>query len=438
MHWHKIMLRKNFKPTPLDLDPAIMIPQCKAYLEALVALQTKNVTNEMESSEFYLDYLKRVIDKFKDKNLITSERVALALCILDIVDVLPELYAEDIKKFRSNVEAYLSVVLNVKTLDMNVREAVKASIKIDPNYLPDQLPNYLSNPDPKSNRQAFLKRRIAEHLMARIKGNVLKLEEQQLWSEAIAKEGLTFFRSGKAKALNSKNEISDYDASLLGTYESLLEDTLNDKEAIAALDKVHYLNERERDAYRVFIHHGQFKVVSFDETNDSQPIKSFPANTADFLSHEKDGYACFVINGRGEMFMGNHIEDVFNHGSFMSGGDVLFAGEIKINAQGEIVEITAYSGHYQPDVKAMYRLYEYLTARGVDLSHCTFSLLNKENARTAFKKACDKDPTLYSKVVANDPSVLPITTKCTNDSMDRLSVTELLKVNGIQYKTLSV
>ena len=60
-----------------------------------------------------------------------------------------------------------------------------------------------------------------------------------------------------------------------------------------------------------------------------------------------DGWAIFVLSPEGKLYSHKHVEGVFHHSSFLSGGAVLAAGEMLV-VQGKIRVVNAKSGHYLP------------------------------------------------------------------------------------------
>ncbi|VVC76299.1 hypothetical protein AQUSIP_16080 [Aquicella siphonis] len=413
----------------------VLIPECERLLTKLRGLRVSH-SDEVDEQKILAceTQLKKVIEQFYHPDLIISQRVALALCVLDILEEQPELYSSDTSQvalFKKNVTGFLQTVCNVNEILPGMRAQLKKLLQIDPYYLPNHLPPFLAPPCEGQSRKEYLHKRIQDFLVARQNGLVLTLVEGQLWSEAISKEALTFFRSGKQESWSTR-KLSDVEQSLFDTYE-YLHNELNE-ESTRELDEVQYLDVRARDALRIFIANGRLNRVVFHPDNRSQPFEIQAASTQELISHDKKGMACFVMNCRGEMYISSHVENKFHHSSFMSGGDLIFSGEIRINGNGQVEEITAYSGHYQPDIKAMYRCYAMLKHRGLDLSHCIFSLLDNKAMAREFQKRCMLDRGFEAKVKANDPSVGPILTSITNKSMKRLTESDLLAAMKVSSK----
>lgn len=99
-----------------------------------------------------------------------------------------------------------------------------------------------------------------------------------------------------------------------------------------------------------------------------------PFDTAyERTEHSKDGYAIFVIGSKKDLYCGSHIRDLFHHSSFLGESAVAAAGEVKTDASGKVIELSAKSGHYKPaDTENRYLL-RYFQERGVDLSAVRFT-----------------------------------------------------------------
>jgi hypothetical protein len=78
-----------------------------------------------------------------------------------------------------------------------------------------------------------------------------------------------------------------------------------------------------------------------------------------YVSHDKQGFASFVIRLNGSIYIFNHRNktDKVAHSSF-GGIAVRGAGEIKVRS-GKITHISSHSGHYRPDAFNMYRILQF-------------------------------------------------------------------------------
>lgn len=102
---------------------------------------------------------------------------------------------------------------------------------------------------------------------------------------------------------------------------------------------VKYLNAEERKAYRVTIQNGLLVDAR------GQPVDTRNASTA-FANNK--GRAIFVMDPQGNIYLSNEqTRGKFHHSSFMAGGVVAAAGDIRVE-NGKIVAISRKSGHYRP------------------------------------------------------------------------------------------
>lgn len=358
----------------LNLDPGHLFLQVRTALESAMSNCNTSMREKMieEAWSSHRQYLFLPC-------LITSERIALSLCLLDLYETLPQVMQDKNSSLITNIRNYLVHLFNVKEITPVFRQDIKDKLRVDPYYLPNCLPFYLSPPKKEETRKAFLKRRMKEHFLAAGKKYILRMDPSQVHNEAHPKQAMLFFRSGKAREWelrDAKKALSKYEKAIYSNFASHWGAIVRHNE-YEEYEKLEYLNVRTRDAYRVFISEGGFKQATLDPSQKENPFQVKPACTAGYRSHDKDRFACMVINSRGEIYIANHIELIFNHGSFMSGGDVMFAGEIRINAQGKITGLTNYSGHYLSALTQQYNLYLHLKKLGVDFSSCQFFTINQ-------------------------------------------------------------
>ena len=79
------------------------------------------------------------------------------------------------------------------------------------------------------------------------------------------------------------------------------------------------------------------------------------------------GWAIFVMSPARHVYSGSHDVGKFHHSSFLSGGPVLSAGEWVVR-NGEVLAVTAKSGHYKPSTQMFYQMLRKLKRNGVDLN----------------------------------------------------------------------
>jgi hypothetical protein len=136
-----------------------------------------------------------------------------------------------------------------------------------------------------------------------------------------------------------------------------------------AADVVHgaiMLSQAERVNYAVSIKNGVF-VTANNQLFD----------TRDYTSHEKNGYAAYVMNTSGELSVFDHLhgKGLFYHSSVNAGKSVIAAGELNVS-NGKLISITQYSGHYQPSLDSMLSLLN-SWENEMDMSHVTIVLISK-------------------------------------------------------------
>jgi hypothetical protein len=83
----------------------------------------------------------------------------------------------------------------------------------------------------------------------------------------------------------------------------------------------------------------------------------------------------YAMNAAGEFFVGESVNGVFHHSSFLAGGEVASAGDIKV-VGGEIKSISNNSGHYKPGAAFLWQAVRQLEILGVDLGQVTVEVLN--------------------------------------------------------------
>jgi len=119
--------------------------------------------------------------------------------------------------------------------------------------------------------------------------------------------------------------------------------------------KVKYLDEQERQAFKVTVQDGKLLGA------DGQPFDTRDAT----VSGEKTGSAIYVMDHDGNLYLSNQagIAD-FQHTSFLAGQPVAAAGTIRVE-NGEVKEITRSSGHYRPGEEFLDQAVAELHAKGV-------------------------------------------------------------------------
>jgi hypothetical protein len=121
---------------------------------------------------------------------------------------------------------------------------------------------------------------------------------------------------------------------------------------------VRYLDETERKAYLVTIRDGKF----YDADGN-------PLDTTGALSLHGDGpnVGIWVMDGDGNIYVSTTPEiNVFHHSSFVAGGELAAAGEIKI-VNGELAYLTNGTGHYKFDWSFIKRAVDQMRSQGAQI-----------------------------------------------------------------------
>ena len=106
-------------------------------------------------------------------------------------------------------------------------------------------------------------------------------------------------------------------------------------------------DHNERKYFELVIKDGQFYNTIFKD------IKSISEQTK----------LIFVMDQKGNIYIGT---TQYPHSSFMDGGDVITAGEIKLLPNDKVL-LNNYSGHYEPSFESLKAVVYELVSRGVDI-----------------------------------------------------------------------
>jgi hypothetical protein len=137
-----------------------------------------------------------------------------------------------------------------------------------------------------------------------------------------------------------------------------------DKRGLAAKQATtQYLNEEQRQSHKVKIEGGVLKG------NDGQKLK--------------DGERIFVMDGQGQLYAQKdgtlEVDDKgkkvhMHHSSFLAGEEVAGAGEIRVDSQGQLKEVTDRSGHYKPGEEQTQQTLEEIERQGASLDNVKFTM----------------------------------------------------------------
>lgn len=149
------------------------------------------------------------------------------------------------------------------------------------------------------------------------------------------------------------------------------------------LRRVEYLSPEERKIYQVsFVRDitGSTSLVQNDKILDT---------TNKSTAFSGKGFTAFVISTDEILYTASHKPGTFHHSSFLSGGPVIAAGELRTNPAGTLIEINNKSGHYLPTRKETLALLRFLERQGVNLSYILLRNLVKNSKSRPFYSALD-------------------------------------------------
>jgi hypothetical protein len=99
-----------------------------------------------------------------------------------------------------------------------------------------------------------------------------------------------------------------------------------------------------------------------------------------FSKHSGQGFAVYVMDPSGKMYANQHKVGLFHHSSFLAGGDVAGAGEIKVE-NGAVKWVTNKTGHYRAGEPELWQVLDELKGRGVSLGSVDVSTVSDPTAR---------------------------------------------------------
>jgi len=142
------------------------------------------------------------------------------------------------------------------------------------------------------------------------------------------------------------------------------------KDGAGAKDTVIFLNRAQRMDLMVYVENGRFYRVG------AQPASNDGFGTMKYA----DPYA---VDKYGNMFclnLGKKKETVglgqFNHSSFCAGREIITAGTICFDDQGQLLYITNLSGHYKPNRPQLGWYLRMLSDEAVDLQNVCVGVMN--------------------------------------------------------------
>ncbi|RIJ71079.1 DUF4157 domain-containing protein [Nakamurella silvestris] len=123
------------------------------------------------------------------------------------------------------------------------------------------------------------------------------------------------------------------------------------------------------------------RFVKYNETQEEQEKAAVVVSGGKLVRNDKKmvdtkdgvthfagaGAEIFVVDKSGRIYMGSHKVSLFHHSSFLAGGDVAMAGELKVT-NGSINWMSNKSGHYLPTRENFVQFLRWLEKDGVPLN----------------------------------------------------------------------
>ncbi len=115
--------------------------------------------------------------------------------------------------------------------------------------------------------------------------------------------------------------------------------------------------------------------------------KNAALNTDKHFSHEKQGFAAFVMDEAGKLSLFNHSDgsDGIKHSTFSKGKPVIGAGELRIE-NGKLTHLTAHSGHYKPRAADMANVLRALAKQGINVEAVKVLMSNQTFRESSLKE----------------------------------------------------
>ncbi|MFP4147970.1 MAG: hypothetical protein ACLFV0_00590 [Nitriliruptoraceae bacterium] len=152
------------------------------------------------------------------------------------------------------------------------------------------------------------------------------------------------------------------------------------------------------------------------------------------------GWGIYVMAPDGRLYAGSHRVGLFHHSSFLAGGDVAGAGELKAES-GRLRGITNKSGHYTPGPEHMRQVLEELAARGSSLAGVQLRLVGAADPgpfdaatwlreQTAPQDSSNDGPVLYSEVPSENGQYIEDDEGVASGGSDSYSLTPAYEGSG--------
>jgi hypothetical protein len=110
----------------------------------------------------------------------------------------------------------------------------------------------------------------------------------------------------------------------------------------------------------------EFDVKNEEESKPQPAPTPVPLDTGAMVSNASGpGFGIFVMSKEGDVYVGSHKVGIFHHSSFLGGGQVAAAGEMKV-VGGKLEMLTNKSGHYKPKHENNMQIIGALKGAGID------------------------------------------------------------------------
>lgn len=128
---------------------------------------------------------------------------------------------------------------------------------------------------------------------------------------------------------------------------------------------VRYLNKSQRETFKLTVKDGKLydSEGNLFDTSGSHSL------------HSADPRAIFVMDSHGNIYASTeHTRGIFHHSSFLAGGDVAGAGELKVS-NGHLQLISDQSGHYRPSWPMTQQVMNELRSQGVPVDQAAHDFM---------------------------------------------------------------
>src|SRR5579875_3829954 len=153
------------------------------------------------------------------------------------------------------------------------------------------------------------------------------------------------------------NSLGDYMRLVFGWTQQDVQEYLSGDKLVVDKVKVKYLAPDERK---------EFELLGANPFHQGSQRRVFTTDGM-FSKFSGEGYGIYVMDQQGHLYADRHRVGLFHHSSFLAGGDVAAAGELKVSSSGELQHLTSKSGHYRPSPAELWQVVEEMRRRGVSL-----------------------------------------------------------------------